>query len=277
MTSYIMERHQKNAGANGLILYYLGQTFRFPRDFEMLCYVSQLLQAEAIRYGVEHFRRNRSRCMGTLYWQLNDCWPVLSWSSIDYFGRWKALHYAAKRFYEPVLVSVEEDETRARIHVTNDTTQPVQVELMWSLERLDGTKVLQDTIKSEVGPESDVVLAKLDLTGELQGDAVRQTVLVHELLIGGKRRALGMTPFTPSKHLELTDARLTLKVGSDDTGHFVDVTTDKAARFVCLSVPGRDLVFSDNYFDIPAGRTVRVRADVPLDGVTAHSLKDSYS
>lgn len=276
MTSHIMEHHQKNSGGNARILHYLAQTFRFPKDFEQLCYVSQLLQAEAIRYGVEHFRRNRDRCMGTLYWQLNDCWPGLSWASLDYFGRWKALHYAAKRFYEPVLVSIQEEDKRAQIHLTNDTANPVQIELTWSLEEFDGTVLKNDTIAAEVGPERDIVLADLDFANELKGDASRRTVLVHSLLLNGKRAALGITPFVPSKHLDLPDAKLTLKTGADEIGPFVDVTADKAARFVCVRVPGKDVVFSDNYFDLPAGRTTRVWADAPLDGISAHSLRDSY-
>ena len=88
---------------------YMQQAYRYPTDFETLIYASQLLQADGIRYGVEHFRRNRGRCMGAVYWQLNDCWPVISWSSIDYWGRWKALHYYARRFFAPVLVSCEEE------------------------------------------------------------------------------------------------------------------------------------------------------------------------
>ena len=106
--SYVMEKHQRNAGANGKIMNYLEQTFLYPTSFDALLYASQLLQAEAIRYGIEHFRRNRGRCMGTVVWQLNDCWPVASWSSIDYCGRWKALHYAEKRAFAPVLLSCEE-------------------------------------------------------------------------------------------------------------------------------------------------------------------------
>ena len=106
--SYVMEKHQRNAGANGKIMNYLEQTFLYPTSFEALLYASQLLQAEAIRYGIEHFRRHRGRCMGTVVWQLNDCWPVASWSSIDYCGRWKALHYAEKRAFAPILLSCEE-------------------------------------------------------------------------------------------------------------------------------------------------------------------------
>ena len=95
--SRVMEMHQRNRAANGKILNYLSATYLYPKDFDHLLYASQLLQADAIRYGVEHFRRYRGRCMGTVVWQLNDIWPVASWASIDYYGRWKALHYAEKK------------------------------------------------------------------------------------------------------------------------------------------------------------------------------------
>ena len=97
--SYVMEKHQRNYGGNGKIAKYMQAAYRYPENFSDFVYASQLLQADGIRYGVEHYRRNRGRCMGAIYWQLNDCWPVISWSSIDYYGRWKALHYYAKRFF----------------------------------------------------------------------------------------------------------------------------------------------------------------------------------
>jgi uncharacterized repeat protein (TIGR02543 family) len=137
--SKIMDRHQRSNGGNELILSYLTKNYLYPNDFSTFIYASQLLQAETIKYRVEHFRRHRGRCMGTLYWQLNDIWPVTSWASIDYAGRYKALQYASKRFYAPVLLSCEEvgemqtrgfintqkgtfnEEKSARFCVTNDT------------------------------------------------------------------------------------------------------------------------------------------------------------
>ena len=98
MTSYVMEQHQKNDSGNSLMVGQMLDTFRLPKDFSSLVYLSMVLQAEGIRYGVEHWRRHPERVAGILYWQLNDCWPVASWSSLDYFVRWKALHYAARRF-----------------------------------------------------------------------------------------------------------------------------------------------------------------------------------
>ncbi|MEJ2212228.1 MAG: glycoside hydrolase family 2 protein, partial [Anaerolineae bacterium] len=118
MTSYVMEQHQKNDRGNALMVRQMLDTFRLPHDFESLVYLSMVLQAEGIRYGVEHWRRHTQRVSstrrisGTLYWQLNDCWPVASWSSLDYYGRWKALHYAARRFYAPLLLSIEDDPPR---------------------------------------------------------------------------------------------------------------------------------------------------------------------
>ena len=107
--SRVMEKHQRNASANGRIAEYLSQTYLYPTSFDAFVYASQLLQAQAMQYGVEHWRRHRGRCMGAVVWQLNDCWPVVSWSSIDYYGRWKALHYYEKRFFAPVLISCHEE------------------------------------------------------------------------------------------------------------------------------------------------------------------------
>jgi len=281
MTSYVMECHQKNGAGNGLILHYLAQMFRSPRNFEMMCYTSQLLQAEAMRYGVEHWRRDRGWCAGALYWQLNDCWPGASWSSIDYFGRWKAVHYAAKRFFAPILLSVHEQGTSAAIHVTNDTRKPAKIEVKWALEKLDGTVLRRSKIKTKIDGEEDRLIASPDFADELAGDAVRQAVLVTELLVNGKPGGLTVTAFAPPKHLELKPAKLAIETKRDDRGAYVEVSSDVTARWVCLSAPKRDLVFSDNYFDLPAGRTVTVRVESEIDDadlarMKAYSLRDSY-
>ena len=281
MTSYVMECHQKNGAGNGLILHYLAHTFRFPRNFEMMCYVTQLVNSEAMRCGVEHWRRNRGRCMGALYWQIDDCYPTISGASLDYFGRWKALHYAAKRFFAPMLLSVREEGTSAEIHVTNDTTKPAKIEVKWSLEKLDGTVLRKSKIKSKIEGEEDRLIATLDFSEELAGDAVRDAVLVTELTVNGKPGGLAMTSFAPPKHLDLKPAKIAVKAKRDENSAYVEVSSNVAARWVCLSVPKRDVIFSDNYFDLPAGRTVTVRVECEIDDadlakVKAYSLRDSY-
>lgn len=281
MTSHVMECHQKNKAGNGLILDYMAQTFRFPKSFEMICYVSQLLQAEAMRYGVEHWRRNRGQCMGALYWQLNDCWPVISWSSIDYFGRWKALQYAAKRFNSPMLLSVREEGMGAEIHVTNDTTKPAKIEVRWSLEDLDGGVLRKSKVKTKIEGEEDRLITELDFADELAGDTIRQAVLVTELLVNGRPAGMAMTSFVPPKHLELKPSKISVEAMRDETGAYLEVSSEVAARWVCLSVPKNDVIFSDNYFDLPAGRVVTVRIESEIDDAAlakarAYSLRDSY-
>ena len=286
MTSRIMENHQKNAAGNELILYYMAHTFRFPRDFEAMVYVSQVLQGEAMRFGVEHWRRNRNgnRCMGTIYWQYNDCWPAASWSGIDYSGRYKALWYFAKRFYAPVLLSAEESADGAVLHVTNDTPSPFTGEVRWSLEQLDGSVLSHGEQKVEVPAESNLQVASLDFRDLLDMDARRQVVLVYQLLYGGGMVSMGMVPFAPSKYLELPDAAVTAGVSGLAEGTVIRLRSSHTARYVMLYVPGYNLRFSDNFFDLPAGRSVEVAVEDPCglrtediaENLRILSLRDSY-
>ena len=122
-----------------------------------------------MRTGVEHWRRNRGSRSGVLYWQLNDCWPVISWSSIDYYGRWKALHYAARRFYAPVLLSAEDDGLRVALHVTNDLTTGWQGTVRWSLEALDGRQMASGEQGVSVPAQSSQRICELDFSDRLAG------------------------------------------------------------------------------------------------------------
>ena len=164
MTSYIMEQHQKNASGNGLMVGQMLDTFRLPKDFDSLVYLSMALQAEGIRYGVEHWRRHNDRVAGTLYWQLNDCWPVASWSSLDYFGRWKALHYAARRFYAPVMLSIEDHPPEMGIHVTSDLREPWEGVVHWSLETLEGDVLISGKSPVNVSPMISTQVCALDFS-----------------------------------------------------------------------------------------------------------------
>ncbi len=140
MTSYIMEHHQRNDAGNSKIINYMTDHFRLPKDFESLVYLSQLLQAECVRTGVEYWRRNRCTS-GALYWQLNDCWPVASWASLDYYGRWKALHYAARRFFAPVLLAAEDWPVGNDAPEDIDPEDDGQRRIRWSLEMMNGAEL----------------------------------------------------------------------------------------------------------------------------------------
>jgi RNA polymerase sigma factor (sigma-70 family) len=268
MTSYIMEQHQKNASGNSLMVGQMLDTFRLPRDFESLVYLSMALQAEGIRYGVEHWRRHMDRVAGTLYWQLNDCWPVASWSSLDYFGRWKALHYAARRFFAPVLLSVEDDGDRQTVHVTSDLREPWRGTVRWTLETLRGDTLESGEGQVEVPPLSSVAVRALDFADRLTDDSRRETVFTAELLQGDRLIARQVATFVPTKHLSLEPPGLSATTRLDGGVLSIELTSRSLARMVEVSLDGADVVFSDNYFDLPAGRTVTITCPLP-EGWTA--------
>ena len=265
MTSYVMEQHQKNASGNSLMVGQMLDSFRLPRDFPSLVYLSLVLQAEGIRYGVEHWRRARDRVAGTLYWQLNDCWPVASWSSLDYFGRWKALHYAARRFYAPLLLSIEDAPPRQGVYVTNDTREPWAGRLRWSLETLDGAALAGGERPLTAGPLATTPVAAFDFSEQLTEDNRRQLVFVAELwpAEGQGPIARQAAYFAPTKHLQLADPQLSA-TGYVAGGRLcVEVRGRSLARLLELSLEGLDTTFDDNYFDLPAGRAATLTCPLP--------------
>jgi beta-mannosidase len=282
MTSYIMEHHQRSWVGNGLIIAQMTDTFRMPKDFPSLVYLSLILQAEGIRYGVEHWRRNRDRVSGTLIWQLNDCWPVASWASLDYFGRWKALHYAAKRFYAPLLLSVAEHGRTMEVHVTSDLVQPVDVFVRWRLETLDGNCLSNGEQALRAQVLADTFVGSYDFSTLVSAENQRSVVFVAEMWQEGRLVAHSVTPFVANKHLELRNPGLEVNSQAEGQTLHVKVSARTLARFVELSIDEADAVFSDNYFDIPAGTRVTVSTPLPEhwtpeSTVQARSLYDSFA
>ncbi len=182
MTSYIMEQHQKNASGNSMMVRQMLDMFRLPKDFESLVYLSMVLQAEGIRYGVEHWRRYPDRVAGILYWQLNDCWPVASWSSLDYFGRWKALHYAARKFFAPIMLSIEDNPPEMSVYLTNDSLDPWMGELNWRLETLDGEELTGGSVPLVITlPQTAKQICKLDFSKYISQDNLRKLIFIADL------------------------------------------------------------------------------------------------
>lgn len=285
MTSYIMEQHQKNASGNALMMSQMLDTFRMPRDFESLVYLSMVLQAEGIRYGVEHWRRQAWRTAGTLYWQLNDCWPVASWSSLDYFGRWKALHYVARRFYAPLLLSIEDTPPCQSIYVNNDLLQEWHGVVRWALTTLAGRVVASGEKPVVVPPQAVAAVDRLDFSRHLDDDSRRDLVFVAELWQGDCRLSWQTAFFVPTKHLSLTDPQIKTELTLHDGQLTVELLARSLARMVECRLTGADVIWSENYFDLPAGQVVRISAPLPAgwDLATARkvlqvrSVYDTYT
>ena len=178
--SRVMESHQKNDAANGKMLYYLSENLRYPKDLTHLLYASQVLQGMAIKYGVDHWRRNRGRCMGTLYWQINDDWPAPSWSSIDYFGRWKALHYMAQKFYAPHAVSMTLEDHRCHVYFSNESFETTEYSLTLSIRDLSGNVLETYETKGNSPAFSAIETAVVDICSwEDQKDDVFLEAVIH--------------------------------------------------------------------------------------------------
>ena len=265
--SYIMERHQRNGAANGKIMNYMQQTYLYPNEFSTVIYASQMLQADAIRYGVEHFRRNRGRCMGAVVWQFNDCWPVASWASVDYNGRLKALHYAEKRFFAPILVSCQEEgemtcgvplnwlprevKQEAVFSVANETRKAIKATVKWQLRNAKAEVIREGSEVLDVPALTSVWTSKVTFE-----DADRFANYVsYQAEVDGKVVSSGTVIFTMPKYFKYQNPNLTAKVD----GNKITIKADAYARGVEILNENEDLILSDNYFDMNAGEvTVEV-------------------
>lgn len=266
--SYIMEKHQRNAAANGRIVTYLSQNYLYPATLDKLVYASQLLQAQAMQYGVEHWRRNRGRCMGAVIWQLNDCWPVASWAGIDYFGRWKALQYYARRFFAPVLVSCHEEglvnqedisvntehidpRKTARLNVSNETMEAFAGRIDWSLRRPDASVIEEGSFDVAVPALDALWLPEQDFTKYGPYDCYYAYRLTDR---AGHTVGEGSVLFCAPKHFRFQDPGLTVRLEGDEAV----VTASAYARSVEVQC-GPDVLLEDNYFDMNGGeRRVKI-------------------
>jgi len=245
-------------------------------------YASRLLQAQAMQYGVEHWRRNRGRCMGAVVWQLNDCWPVASWSSIDYFGRWKALHYYEKRFFAPVLISCHEEgilsqntnvnaepfdlKKTARLNISNETPSLFSGKAKWALRRPDGSVITEGREEVSVEPLSALWLDELDFSAHDTYGVYFSYELEDK---NGDTVGQGTVMFCPPKHFRFADPKLTARVEGDE----IIVTAEAYARSVEIQA-GADVLLEDNFFDMNGGsRRIKILRGSP-ETVTVRSVYD---
>ena len=275
--SRVMEMHQRNTAANGKILNYISQTYLYPKNFDELLYCSQLLQADAIRYGVEHFRRFRGTCMGAVVWQLNDIGPVASWASVDYYGNWKALQYAEKKMFAPVLLSCEEHgeidqkpfvntlphpiDVSADLHVANETGEPIVGTVKWSLCRPDSSVVKEGAFEVNAPAYGGQWMPHLDFNDQ---DPL-EVHLTYELVVDGNVVSSGSTLFCAPKHYHFADPKLSVSVDGDT----VTVTAENFAKSVSVETENGVLRLDDNFVDMEAGtKTFRIlpTADFTAEG-----------
>lgn len=277
LKSPVMKAHQKCMSGNSKISYYVSTRFRLPAKFEDQVYLSQIVQSECVRDATEHWRRNRGRCNGSIYWQLNDCWPVLSWASMDYKGGYKALQYTARHFNNPILLSVEEDKNGAALHVINDTLYAFEGDITYEFLTFDGKKISGGGISGVTcAPASAKKITYLNLKKDLKKHR-RHSVLKAVLRSkDGEIICTRTALFAPEKNLDLPEAKFTTDISVSGKTATITVKSDKYARYVRLFVNGVFAPFSDNYFDLTAGETKTVTLPLPSQ-MSAEEVKSAFT
>jgi beta-mannosidase len=282
--STVMQAHQKNKGGNERILTYMLREYHEPKDFASFVYLSQVQQAEIIKIGAEHLRRQRPRTMGSLYWQLNDCWPVASWASIDYYGRWKALHYYARRFYDDVLISPYLHDDKVDVYIVSDKLQPLSATIHIRLLDFSGSNLLEQTKDVQVPAQSNAIYFSVDKSALAAKADLRKSFLVFDLEMGGKRVSRNLIFFDRMQNLELpVMPKIETSVNKTGDAYTITLQSPKLARSVYLFFGDLDVQASDNYFDLLPGEpaTITVKSPAALNqikaGLKVISLTDAFA
>jgi len=276
VTSAVMEHHQRSGIGNTTIMQYMLSWFQLPSAFDMVLWTSQILQGMAIKYACEHWRRSMPRGMGTLYWQLNDVWPVASWASIDYHGRWKALHYMARNFFAPILVSGLEDAQKGtvEVHVTSDLLKSLPGTLRWTVTTATGCELRKGSQAVETPVNADTLAVTLELADLVAKVGPRDLLVWLELTVKGQPASTNLVTFGRPKHLELSrKPGIKAEVREAKGGSFlVTLTTKAPALWVWLELESLDARLSDNFIHLRNGQPVAVTV-TPASPLTEAQFK----
>ncbi|MDO3425762.1 glycoside hydrolase family 2 protein [Chryseobacterium sp. APV1] len=268
-----IKAHEKHSRGWEIIENYMKRDYKVPTDFVKYNYVSQLLQARGMQIAIEAHRRAKPYNMGTLYWQLNDCWPVVSWSSIDYLGNWKALHYQVKRSFENQVILVEEKEGILNFYGINDGSDTIKdVSLEFEVNNFKGENILAAVSTPKQNWEEAIKFDSSSIN-ELVGEADKNELFLNVILRGKDEKIIAESNyfFAKPKDLKLTKPNLKIrKISATE----IEISTDVLAKDVYLM---GDTHFSDNFFDLLPKTSKRIILSKPLEKVEVMSLFDTMN
>ena len=269
--SKVMRAHQKFDGGNGnqRLLKYVERKFGKPRDLASFAYLSQVMQADGIQLAAEHLRASRPESMGSLYWQLDDTWPGITWSSIDWYGRWKALQYHARRFYAPLMIAALRNKDMTTVTLVSDRTTPVAAQ--WRLRVMDfsGKVIAQKQVDITLAALSSTHVATFSDAQLLHGADPRTTFALFDLLVDGREVSRNLVFFDEPKNLALPLPHIRTQLARTNGGYALTLESGTLAREVWVSFDDTDADISDNAFDILPGQqvTLAVRSKATLDAL----------
>lgn len=284
LDSKVMLHHQKNGRGNYLIKEYMETYLPEPKDFPSFLYMSHVLQAEGIKTAIEAHRRKKPYCMGTLYWQMNDCWPVASWSSMDYYGRWKALQYYVKRSFQDITLSIDgTNRTKIDIHIISDILSDMNGSIRMSLSTFDGTLLREWNESFVLKSNSATKFVTLETEEVIENRDTNNIVFKAELELEGEIIDAKYHYFTSVKNLLLCKPNLKIEEVSTSSGKHYTLETNTLAKqvYVTSDLEG---IFTDNYFDLIPGEQKRIEfltrskdqgfTKGIAEGIKVHSMSD---
>ena len=256
LNSSVMKHHQKSYIGNTLIRKHILKYYPSPRNFKDLVYLSQLSQAKGVSMAIRA-HRSQAKCMGTLYWQLNDCWPGPSWSSIDYYGRWKALHYKVKELYRDVLIAVDSASIhQIAVQLVSDRIEMGRGQFLVELISFDGVWLRTDSFDVQIGPSTSTALIF-----KLPGEVVVSELLDNLFYRLSYKDSLGtytyLHYFVPEKQLQLKKLNIISDFSQTSGGYVMKLSCPILLKNIAIS-SAKNLRFSDNYFDLIPNETKRV-------------------
>jgi beta-mannosidase len=282
-----MDVKEDGSIGTGKIMKLVKQYFRDPKDFDSTLWLSQITQGYGIKYGAEGWRREMPKSMGCVYWQYNDCWPCSSWASVDYFGRWKALHYMAQRFYAPLLVSGAEDAAAGQVdvYVTSDRMQRCQGQLAWTVSDVAGNQLADGRLALEIPARTSRMVRSLPLAEEIRKHGADNLLVWLRLDVGGQTVSDNLVTFVYPRKLDLVDPRLKASVVQTGGLYVVHLQAEHPALWVWLELEGLDARCSQNFIHVTRNSPAEIRVSPakPL-GIEAfqkalriRSLYDTYA
>lgn len=273
ITSEIFNAHQKCKSGNRKMLFYLLEKYYEPRNFEDMIYMTNLIQKECIADATEHWRRHRERCNGSLFWQFNDCWQAPSWSSVDFTGKWKALQYASRHFFEPVCVSIEETSKDYKIYAINDFKQQKNVKIVLALAYLNGKVISSNQLEKTLKSLSSECVFTAKITGNKKNMFLSVKMYENDKLISERTKI-----FVPDRDLKLTPNTIKKSVSYENGELKIKLLSSAYCRSVMIDIPDFSTPFSDNYFDLLPNEekiiTVKTGKKYTDRDVTVKSLAD---
>jgi len=260
INSEVMKSHQRSSIGNVTIEEYMKRDYKDPKDFSMFLYVNHVLQAEGIKIAIEAHRLNMPYCMGSLYWQLNDCWPVASWSGIDYYGNWKAMHYFVKKAFNNILVITDIDSLdQIAISIVSDKLKNINAVLKVSIIDFKGTELFNNQMNIIIKSNSSNVYFNTELDSLIVGQD-RNSILLYAEVVDNDNKLLSSNVLYFSKVADLVlpvpDIKYNIK--QSDEGFIVSLTTKNLAKNIFLSIENDEGRFSDNYFDLLPGSSIEI-------------------